>query len=126
MFSSSIASIILAFAAIASYASPVALEHPQSLERRATWTSMGCYLDDGNLRTLTGTTSKSSVMTPALCDTLCNGYTYSGVEFSTTCYCGNTLNRDTPRPSGECNTACGGDSGQMCGGSYRIDLSIYA
>ncbi|KAG8863120.1 hypothetical protein FRB96_009301 [Tulasnella sp. 330] len=87
------------------------------------WTSIGCYLDDGTVRTLAGPVSKDNSLTPAKCQAACVGYAYSGVEFGSTCYCSNTMARTIQRPTAECSTPCAGDSTQMCGGAYRMTMS---
>lgn len=87
------------------------------------WTDKGCYLDDGVTRTLSGPVFQDYDMTQAKCEGLCTGYAYAGTEFSINCYCGNALTRSIQRPAAECNSPCGGDSGAVCGGNYRLTLS---
>lgn len=48
----------------------------------ATWTYVGCVAEGttGSRRALTGPSYTRSDMTPALCQSLCTGYDYSGTE----------------------------------------------
>ncbi|KAG8872198.1 hypothetical protein FRB97_007891 [Tulasnella sp. 331] len=74
---------------------------------------VGCYTDSGSPRTLNGTSTTSSAMTNALCESTCYaaGYVYAGTA--------GTL--DTT--DSDCNGPCAGDSTTKCGGTYR--LSVY-
>lgn len=87
------------------------------------WTSMGCYVDDGVTRTMTQPAIVDYTMTAAKCQAQCAGYLYSGVEFGIDCYCSNTLTRNIKAPDSDCNSPCGGDSSSTCGGAYRLTLS---
>ncbi|KAG8878499.1 hypothetical protein FRB98_006108 [Tulasnella sp. 332] len=86
---------------------------------------VGCYVDQASPRTLPGYYTSDPSMTNQLCLSTCVGlgYTYSGTEYYTECYCGNTLNGAILDPvDTDCNQACGGGVGE-CGGSWR--LSVY-
>ena len=64
-------------------------------------------------------------MTPHLCNGLCRGFYFFGVQANKECFCGNDYgNQGGKAPDGECNTPCNGDSSVMCGGINRN--SIYA
>ena len=63
-------------------------------------------------------------MTVELCASLCNGYTFYGVEYGSECYCGNELASDAfPVDSSLCDARCSGNSAEICGG--RMLLSLY-
>ncbi|KAJ9474296.1 hypothetical protein PHBOTO_004349 [Pseudozyma hubeiensis] len=88
------------------------------------FTSLGCYSDSINARTLQGAQ-------PALgqgnsvesCAQQCANFNYFGVEYADECYCGNTLlNGASQQPSGDCNMVCSGNATELCGGSNRIGL----
>lgn len=70
----------------------------------------------------------NAAMTVGLCATLCqsNGYTVSGVEYSTQCFCGNQIINGgaLAKTDKDCAMTCGGDSTQTCGGPNR--LSVYS
>ncbi|KAF8311359.1 WSC-domain-containing protein, partial [Clavulina sp. PMI_390] len=88
------------------------------------WTNLGCY-QDSDTRVLAAYTTTDSTMTPALCQSTCSGmgYSYAGVEFSTQCFCDSSLaSSASPIDSSDCGMTCGGDSTQMCGGNYAIDV----
>ena len=63
-----------------------------------------------------------SDMTPQLCQRLCTGYHYAGVQWYSECWCGDILSRFDLRPDSECDTPCSGDSSQMCGGSWHNSI----
>ncbi|KAJ3920741.1 glycosyl hydrolase family 71-domain-containing protein [Lentinula edodes] len=92
------------------------------------FTSVGCVAEGttGTRRALTGANYTNSAMTPAKCQSFCASYTYAGTEYSTQCYCGNSITNNgatgTVVASSNCNSKCGGDSSQSCGGSYYLNL----
>ncbi|KAJ8522393.1 hypothetical protein ONZ45_g1040 [Pleurotus djamor] len=65
-------------------------------------------------------------MTPERCQSLCTGYDYSGVEYGTECYCGNSYNNNGATGAtiseSSCNSNCGGDSSKKCGGAWTMSL----
>ncbi|KAJ3864516.1 glycosyl hydrolase family 71-domain-containing protein [Lentinula novae-zelandiae] len=92
------------------------------------FTSVGCVAEGttGTRRALTGANYTNSAMTPAKCQSFCASYTYAGTEYSTQCYCGNSITNNGATgsvvASSNCNSKCGGDSSQSCGGSYYLNL----
>ncbi|KAL7417845.1 hypothetical protein BDY24DRAFT_1414 [Mrakia frigida] len=87
------------------------------------WTSGICVTDD-SARLLTGASMENAAMTPQMCQEFCSEYTYSGTEYSTQCYCGNEDNVTATHghSPASCTSKCGGDSSQLCGGSYAMTL----
>jgi hypothetical protein len=57
-------------------------------------------------------------MTQELCNTLCVGYTYFGVEDGGECYCGNDMPNQGAAPN--CNKPCTGDPEEQCGSGNSI------
>ncbi|GFZ50872.1 Endo-1,3-alpha-glucanase agn1 [Saitozyma sp. JCM 24511] len=90
----------------------------------SSYTALGCYTDSGSPRLLTGASTSSSSMTAAVCSSFCSasGYTYFGTEYSTQCFCGNSLDSSKATSSSTCSYACGGDSSSKCGGFYAISV----
>ncbi|KDQ33034.1 glycoside hydrolase family 71 protein [Pleurotus ostreatus PC15] len=94
----------------------------------ATWTYVGCVAEGttGSRRALTGPSYTRADMTPALCQSLCTGYDYSGTENGSQGFCGNSLTNNGATgatiSSTSCNTSCSGDSTQKCGGSWTLSL----
>ena len=41
---------------------------------------------------------------------------------ATECYCGNSISGGSTAPSSDCDMACSGNSSQMCGGTWRINV----
>ncbi|XP_060048929.1 sialate:O-sulfotransferase 2 isoform X2 [Erinaceus europaeus] len=92
-------------------------------EERAKY--IGCYLDDTQSRALRGVSFFDyKKMTVFRCQDNCaeRGYLYAGLEFGAECYCGHKI--QAPNASeAECDMACKGERGGMCGGANR--LSVY-
>ena len=91
-----------------------------------TWTYQGCYSDlvpNPNVRSLANRGSGDS---PTLCANNCysSGYSISGTEYGSQCFCGNTITSSTKEADSDCNMACTGASSETCGGPGR--LSVYA
>ncbi|KAI9813477.1 MAG: hypothetical protein M1827_004153 [Pycnora praestabilis] len=91
------------------------------------WEYLGCGTDSISDRILTGTSSSSDSMTVETCVDTCSsaGYSIAGLEYSSQCYCGNSLpssGAPTPGVYGNCMMKCSGDSGEYCGGAPFISL----
>jgi hypothetical protein len=88
------------------------------------FTSMGCYTDDiVTARTLVDATTAGSSMSVEVCAAFCSKYTYFGVEYADECYCSNTIaSTGVPATDGRCSMACAGNSAEMCGGSYGLNM----
>ncbi|PQE05807.1 WSC domain-containing protein [Rutstroemia sp. NJR-2017a BVV2] len=88
------------------------------------WMSRGCYFDVG--RTLTdGQYIDNVSMTDESCISYCSskGLNYAGTEYSSECYCGNTLTSGAgPAPALDCKMPCSGNSSEPCGGPSRLNL----
>jgi len=87
-------------------------------------TSLGCFADDA-ARVLNGTSADfGSRNTPVYCQSWCatSGYKYSGVQYSTQCFCGNEYNTLGALPASDCNMPCGGDASKTCGGAYANNV----
>jgi hypothetical protein len=86
----------------------------------------GCYTDNTARRTLNGKIFYDSQnMTLGACAAACKGYGWFGVEHSTECYCGTTLDpASQKKPDSDCKAKCIGDNTEVCGGNAR--LSMYA
>ncbi|KAK6522472.1 hypothetical protein TWF281_003033 [Arthrobotrys megalospora] len=87
--------------------------------------SQGCYTDSVDARALEHNSNDATGMTIQKCIQLAAGFKYAGLEYHTECYWGNNLaTSSSPADSGDCNTACAGDSSQTCGGGNRISLYL--
>ncbi|KAL2072787.1 hypothetical protein VTL71DRAFT_12130 [Oculimacula yallundae] len=81
-----------------------------------------CYADNVNgVRSLSGASTNSNTMTNAVCRTYCTnlGFAYSGTEYSSECFCGNTL---PTVASSSCNMACSAASTEICGGPNALSV----
>jgi hypothetical protein len=64
-------------------------------------------------------------MRPELCNDLCRGFHFFGVQFGYECFCGDDYgNQGGKAPENQCDLPCHGDSSIMCGGANHN--SIYA
>ena len=79
---------------------------------------LGCYGDRGRTsgRDLTGFSSNDSQMTTEKCVSRCRekGFLYAGTQNGTWCFCGNMYG--SYGPADTCDTKCGGNRSQICGG----------
>lgn len=84
---------------------------------------LGCYRDT-SVFDLDGHLERSAQNTPQRCAANCRarGFAYAAVQYGESCLCGNRYGRYGPAPN--CNYACTGDRGQVCGG-YNAN-SVYA
>lgn len=92
------------------------------------WTSKGCWLDQQYGRILPVGEPDSATLTVESCVATCiaGGYSIAGMEYYTQCFCGNAIVNQgvLASPQSGCNTPCGGNSAEMCGGPDR--MSIYS
>ena len=67
---------------------------------------------------------KDSSMTIEKCQKFCfeKNYLYAGVQYARECFCGNVINPKILKPKTDCNKPCTGDSSQICGGSWRMNI----
>ncbi|KAM0253586.1 hypothetical protein ACHAQJ_007214 [Trichoderma viride] len=90
------------------------------------WKSYGCYVDGVNGRILNAQNPDDANLTLESCAASCasQNYTIAGAEYSTQCFCGNDIVNGgvQANSSSECNTPCGGDSSQLCGGGGRMSI----
>ncbi|KAA8895875.1 WSC domain-containing protein [Sphaerosporella brunnea] len=98
---------------------------PQIVPGVGSYASQGCYTEGTNERALSGFAFSAGNMTAAVCVAGCEAKSFSlaGVEYSTECWCGNTLsNQSISVPDTECDMKCGGDKKSFCGGPNRLVL----
>ncbi len=92
------------------------------------WTSDGCYVDNVSGRILSYQAPDNQAMTVESCIAICSGKknTVAGMEYGVQCFCDNAIvNGGKPATAQtECNTVCGGNSAEQCGGGNR--MNIYA
>jgi hypothetical protein len=92
------------------------------------WAYKGCWVDQKFGRILGTNTPDNAAQTVELCIDSCiaKGYSIAGMEYFTQCYCGNAMINQAALATSEsdCNTACGGNSAEKCGGGDR--MSIYS
>ncbi|KAG8773868.1 hypothetical protein FRC16_005274, partial [Serendipita sp. 398] len=93
---------------------------PSVLQTYGDWAIQGCFLDSAADRSLPvgmGITGGPGAMSVEACCDACQGagYSYSGLEYSGECFCGNTIT--APRAiDNRCNMPCYGKPTEICGG----------
>lgn len=88
----------------------------------SSFTYQGCYTEGTNTRALSTAFTASRDMTVEKCAVFCIGYRYMGVEYSTECFCANSISDGAVLTPSGCSMACGGNSSEYCGGSNRLNL----
>ncbi|KAJ9116297.1 hypothetical protein QFC22_004737 [Naganishia vaughanmartiniae] len=94
----------------------------------STWAYRGCYIDNANGRILANQRPDSTTLTVESCINACTtlGFSVAGMEYSTQCFCGNTIINGGVVASldSQCNMPCGGKAAEACGAGNR--MSIYS
>ena len=69
-----------------------------------------------------GVTGDGSMTNPK-CQSLClqKGFKYAGTEYSSECFCGNSLSAEKAAES-NCNYKCEGNYQEICGGYWHISI----
>jgi len=89
------------------------------------WTSIGCYSDSVEARTLRTRVSVSGCMTEEACVAQCQSekFGFAGVESSNECFCDTAIsNGGVPIAATSCNMACQGNSSELCGGPNALNV----
>lgn len=78
---------------------------------------IGCF-KDSNARDLKGYSFSNTAMTTSLCVSACKerGFTYAATQFATQCFCDNSYGKFGA--ANNCDAPCGGNSNEMCGGTW--------
>ncbi|KAK8010828.1 wsc domain-containing protein [Apiospora arundinis] len=91
------------------------------------YTYYGCVQEPKYTRTLSGGQIASRSMTVPQCLTWAasKGYKYAGVEYSSECWGGNTIDSGaTNQTDGKCSMLCSGNQRTYCGGPSLLSLYI--
>ncbi|KAI4848799.1 hypothetical protein E4T44_03727 [Aureobasidium sp. EXF-8845] len=103
---------------------------PVTVGNFGSWNYQGCYSEATNGRALSQVQMPipGSSVTVQTCAVACSQYLYFGVEYSSQCFCSNSLAAgsnlvagSTPASTG-CNMLCAANSTQYCGGPNRLNL----
>ncbi|PNY24742.1 fungistatic metabolite [Tolypocladium capitatum] len=107
-------------------ASSYSARAPQEAGLPQGWASYGCWVDGVNGRILNYQAPDDPNRTLQSCAKACSdlGYTVAGAEYFTQCFCGNQIVNGGAKATSdaECNTPCGGDKTQNCGGPSRMSI----
>lgn len=88
------------------------------------YTLVGCWTEGNGVRALSQKNYASGDnMTLEYCASYCSDYKYFGTEYSSECYCGNTLaSTSAAAPLADCSMTCSGNKYEYCGGGNRLTL----
>ncbi|OCF56169.1 hypothetical protein L486_06110 [Kwoniella mangroviensis CBS 10435] len=96
-----------------------------SLTTIGNWEKQGC-IQEVSGRALNAASLVTDDMTLEKCTSFCSasGFTFAGLEYGSECYCGNSLANGATLDafSTQCNMACSGNKGEICGGPNGITL----
>lgn len=88
-----------------------------------------CYRQGSSLSAMAGPDQTDAQMTVAKCANFClsaSSHHFFGLDAGNHCRCGNgtklPVSIAPAAASTECNTACGGTSGEICGGTNRVSV----
>ncbi|KAH8839061.1 hypothetical protein MCOR27_010609 [Pyricularia oryzae] len=99
---------------------PVVSDLPEGFEYH------GCWIDGPNGRALPDYQAPDSqTLTQESCAQICSqrGYTISGSEYSTQCFCANAIyNGGSKTTEAECSMPCSGNPAQKCGAGNRLTI----
>lgn len=102
---------------------------PQSDNLPADWSHLGCF-QDAISRILLGAKPVDYLqgdMSPKECVDHCvsGRYQFAGTENGRECWCGTSIRDDAVRlPESQCGKPCQGQSTELCGGSWAIDVFL--
>ena len=107
---------------------------PQTVGNSSEWVYLGCYSEATNERALSGLENpiSSTAVTIEACAVACAGYNYFGAEYSSQCYCGDTINNGSVLVDGstpaqtQCDMTCSGNASEYCGGPDRLNMYRYS
>ncbi|KAK4227293.1 WSC-domain-containing protein [Podospora fimiseda] len=100
-------------------------EAPPGPTLPTTYRALGCHSEPTGTRALIAKMERAEDMTVSKCADICHtsGYPVFGLEYYNECYCGNGLTPGTAAaPEAECSFPCAGNSNEMCGGDWRINV----
>ncbi|KAI0207010.1 WSC domain-containing protein [Astrocystis sublimbata] len=96
--------------------------------RKLGWKHVACAEDpQGEQRTLPDVSLDQPDMTVEKCISACDGkgYKYAGLEYSSQCFCGNSIPDDRMPKNGtvgDCSMPCAGNANEFCGGAARVSV----
>lgn len=87
---------------------------------------LGCYKDEKSYRLLSGYyVNYKASNSPKKCIRTClqSGFLYAGVQYSSECFCGSSEPLASAKlPDSSCNMKCPGDSKDVCGGYFTMNV----
>lgn len=96
---------------------------PTHIEAVGDYTLVGCWTELASGRALNQLHQDTVHMTNERCASICEGFRYFGTQFSSECYCGSHVAKNTKSaPLEDCYMTCAGDTASYCGGSGSLEL----
>lgn len=93
---------------------------PVSVQSAGGFAARGCLTEGSAGRALAAISTNSGSMTIGKCAAFCSSYQFMGVEYSSECYCANSLATGAVLTSSGCTMPCSGDINSICGGPNRL------
>ncbi|KAI0676190.1 WSC-domain-containing protein [Trametes maxima] len=90
------------------------------------WSAVGCAKDvPGRALNVDAYTSEQMTIGACIAHCAARGHSMAGLEYARECYCGNAFANGggAPLADAQCDMACAGDAGKVCGG--RMALSLF-
>lgn len=97
---------------------------PISVQNAGAFGYQGCLTEGTSGRALADSSTTSNSMTVSKCAAFCSAYKYMGVEYSSECYCANSLAAGAVLTTSGCTMSCSGDANSLCGGPNRLRYVI--
>jgi len=95
---------------------------PMNLNTVGSYSFYSCYKDSPRALSVVATSDSMSV-DQCVKIAAAGGYTWAGTEYGRECWVGNSLAAGTGNATlSDCNMACKGMPGQLCGGPSRLSL----
>ncbi|KAL9580059.1 MAG: hypothetical protein Q9212_004716 [Teloschistes hypoglaucus] len=106
-----------------STSSSVTTTGPAAVQTAGTFAHQGCWSEGTNGRALAESNTASNTMSVEVCAAFCKGYAYMGVEYSSECFCANTISTGSAQVfDNGCNMICSGAPSEFCGGPNRLNF----
>ena len=97
---------------------------PTAVQTAGTYAYQGCLTEATSGRALgSDQLLDGQTMTVEKCAAYCSngGYSLMGLEYSSECYCANTLGQGAVPTTDGCTMTCSGNKNQLCGGPFRLN-----
>ncbi|KAK3079653.1 hypothetical protein LTS18_004221 [Coniosporium uncinatum] len=96
---------------------------PTAVPSVGSYISLGCYNEGPNGRLINSNSYASDSNSVEACASFCSSYAYFGVEYTSECYCGNSLASGySTADTSACSMPCAANENELCGGPGVLNL----